>query len=518
MMLEFSYKITKSSFIKIAFIITITLIRSFVLLLPAYLIKVIVNDTLPSKNIMSLVLIATLIAVIPFFTNFLISIDLKLSSYVLGNGELLAKKRLSSVIFLGVQDKYKSKVLHILANEIPNVAKFYFRNVGSVIWILGTNLVGFGMVLKSNLLLGTIFVGTILLGGLILFPFYKKYMIIEEELNDIKIIQNNQSVFLDEIKDGILINDKIPKKLVYDFKLSNANSTILQKKIVRQEQKILFFIDFLKKLIIFEIFFGGFFILRIHNIGVLVESYQISIWLLPSVTLLIQIILSTLNILPQINNINKNNFYLSENELQMLDVKFSGEGLEIISGKLGDFDLKRKLSLNYGAIYSLEGNVGVGKTTVLTHLSKDLKKKKYKVWLSSSRPIIFNDTIKNNILLGQKISKDEFEEKLIKYGFSEKILSRLDESIDEVKVSGGEAQMIELARLLLGRKNPDLIIFDESFSALDNVTFNKVWKGIMSNFKDRIILVISHNMPKQIEIGKEIQFADYFRYGGKAHD
>lgn len=518
-MIKFSYKIAKNSFTKISFIIIITLIRSFVLLLPAYLIKVIVNSTLPSKNILDLILIliSIIIAVIPFFTNYLINIDLKLSSYILDNGKLISEKIASDIIFLGVQNQHKSKLIHILSSEISNVSKFYFRNVGSLIWILGTNLIGFLMVLKSNFLLGIIFVGTILIGGFMLFPFYKKYINTEKKLNDVKIIQNNQSVFIDEIKENILVNEKIQEKITQNFMITN-NSNILQKKIIHQEQKILFFINLLKKIIIFEIFFVGFFILHIHNVGILVATYQISIWLLPSITLLIQIILSTFNILPQISNINKDNYYIPKKLSKEIDVKFYDVGLKIISGRLGGFNLKKKLSLNYGLVYSLNGNVGVGKTTILNYLTKCLKNQKYNVWLSSSRPVIFSDTVKNNILLGQYIDIDELETKLKSYGFSEKLLLRLDELIDETKISGGEAQIIEIARLLLTKKSPELIIFDESFSALDSSTFDIIWKNIMFNFKNKAILVVSHNMLNQINVDKNIRFSDYFVYQGKAND
>ncbi|WP_395317648.1 ATP-binding cassette domain-containing protein [Fructilactobacillus frigidiflavus] len=511
-MIRFSFNITKTNFFKIIFIINITLIRAFVLLLPAYLIKIIIDNTLPSKNIMSLILISILVAVIPFFTNFLINIDLKLSSYMLNNSKILAGQIAYNSIFFGVNKHEKSKILHILSSEIPNVSKFYFRNIGSIIWILGTNLFGIVMILKSSISLGLVFIITILIGVILLSPFYKKYADTEKNLNNVKIIQNNQSTFIDQIKEKILINSNVKGKLITDLKKTNTKGTELQKKLVYQEQKILFTIDCLKKLIIFEIFFIGYFILNINNIGTLVATYEISIWLLPSITLLIQIILSLFSILPQINNISEVDNSNFEDLSYQTKINLSNNRININYGKLGKFSINKKFSLEYGKTYLLKGSVGAGKSTTLNILTKQLKKENINVWLSTSKPIIFNDTIMNNILLGKNISKGKLIEKLKNYGFSKNILLRLDDLVDENKISGGEAQLIEIARLMIDPTPPDFIIFDESFSALDNKTFDKIWENVSAVFKNKIIIIVSHNLPKKIKIDKNMFFSDYFIY------
>lgn len=103
--------------------------------------------------------------------------------------------------------------------------------------------------------------------------------------------------------------------------------------------------------------------------------------------------------------------------------------------------------------------------------------------------------------------------KLKGYGFSKKILVRLDDLIDENKISGGEAQLIEIARLMINQSTPEIVIFDESFSALDNKTFDKIWKNIIEIFKDKIIIIVSHNLPKKVKIDKNLDFSNYFKSG-----
>lgn len=217
--------------------------------------------------------------------------------------------------------------------------------------------------------------------------------------------------------------------------------------------------------------------------------------------------------MPQINNINEFDHLKYENSIYQTKINLADNGINIISGKLGKFIINKKLSLRYGRIYQLKGSVGLGKSTVLDILTKCLKKENINVFLSTSKPIIFNDTIMNNILLGKNISKEELIKKLKGYGFSKKILVRLDDLIDENKISGGEAQLIEIARLMINQPTPEIVIFDESFSALDNKTFDKIWENIIEIFKDKIIIIVSHNLPKKVKIDKNLDFSNYFKSG-----
>ena len=61
---------------------------------------------------------------------------------------------------------------------------------------------------------------------------------------------------------------------------------------------------------------------------------------------------------------------------------------------------------------------------------------------------------------------------------------------DGIKLSGGERQRIALARTIY--RNPDIFFMDESTSALDSKTEQKIIKNIKENFSQKTIILIAH--------------------------
>ena len=108
---------------------------------------------------------------------------------------------------------------------------------------------------------------------------------------------------------------------------------------------------------------------------------------------------------------------------------------------------------------------------------------------------LFNDTLLFNLTLGK-----EFEEKEIWEALK---LSELKETVEKwpeklntyvgkngMKLSGGQKQRVAIARALLHK--PKIIILDESTSALDIDTEEKVFKNIENFLKDRTSIIIAH--------------------------
>ncbi len=85
--------------------------------------------------------------------------------------------------------------------------------------------------------------------------------------------------------------------------------------------------------------------------------------------------------------------------------------------------------------------------------------------------ILFNDTIKNNILLGKQDATDEEIIAALKvanaYEFVSTLPNGMDTNIGDAggKLSGGQKQRLSIARAVL--KNPPIMILDEATSALD---------------------------------------------------
>lgn len=172
------------------------------------------------------------------------------------------------------------------------------------------------------------------------------------------------------------------------------------------------------------------------------------------------------------------------------------------------------LRINNGEKICLVGHNGVGKSTltnILSGLQKDyignisiggvdlnyIKKDTLRNILSVYRQsdAVFNTSIKENILLGRNITRSRLDEILTIVELIDDI-KQFEEGIDTVvgeggiKLSGGQAQKINLARCLVYLQ--PLIILDEPTSALDMESEKRICKNLFSEAKNSTIVVITH--------------------------
>lgn len=110
---------------------------------------------------------------------------------------------------------------------------------------------------------------------------------------------------------------------------------------------------------------------------------------------------------------------------------------------------------------------------------------------------LFNDTLRFNLTLGKEFSEEEIYEALKKAELYE-VVNKLDKKLNSfvgkngVKLSGGQKQRVAIARMLLMK--PKIVILDESTSALDIETEEKVFKNIENFLKTRTSIIIAHRV------------------------
>lgn len=112
--------------------------------------------------------------------------------------------------------------------------------------------------------------------------------------------------------------------------------------------------------------------------------------------------------------------------------------------------------------------------------------------------ILFNDSIRGNMILGKKeATEDEIIEALKvanAWEFVKDLPQGLDTSIGDSgnKLSGGQKQRLSIARAVL--KNPPIMILDEATSALDTESERLVQQALENMMKNRTSIVIAHRL------------------------
>ena len=116
----------------------------------------------------------------------------------------------------------------------------------------------------------------------------------------------------------------------------------------------------------------------------------------------------------------------------------------------------------------------------------------------SQDSILFNDTIKNNLLIGKPDATDEELITAAKIANAYEFINDLPEGFDTnigdagSKLSGGQKQRLSIARAVL--KNPPIMVLDEATSALDTESERLVQNALENMMKHRTSIVIAHRL------------------------
>jgi ABC-type multidrug transport system fused ATPase/permease subunit len=214
----------------------------------------------------------------------------------------------------------------------------------------------------------------------------------------------------------------------------------------------------------------------------------------------------------------------SIDNIAMNHVSFSYSGADKI---LHDINI----SFERGVSYALVGESGAGKSTLLDILLGfqepshgnitingtpmqmfDSSSIRQRIVLLGQETIIFNDTVRNNITYGIEASSEEIQQ-ASKLACVDDVVTNLPNMYNEMlqyrgtNLSGGQRQRIGLARALV--RQPDVLILDESMSALDQMTKDNIVANILVEYRNKIVIFVSHDISIREKVDIVIELHKY---------
>ncbi|HSB52535.1 MAG TPA: ABC transporter ATP-binding protein, partial [Dissulfurispiraceae bacterium] len=170
-----------------------------------------------------------------------------------------------------------------------------------------------------------------------------------------------------------------------------------------------------------------------------------------------------------------------------------------------------------GQIIAIVGRSGAGKTTLVDLIPRfydpmegvicvdgvniagvSLRSLRQQIGLVSQDIILFNDTVRANILFGKPDSTEEAVTGAAKAAHAHDFIKDLPNGYDTVigergiMISGGQRQRLSIARAIL--KNPPILILDEATSSLDTESEMMVQKALDDLMEQRTTFVIAHRL------------------------
>lgn len=198
-----------------------------------------------------------------------------------------------------------------------------------------------------------------------------------------------------------------------------------------------------------------------------------------------------------------------KNSIELKNVTFSYQDKIILD--------EVNLKIEKGKTVALVGSSGAGKSTLVDLIPRfhdavkgellidginirdySLKSLRNQMGIVTQEPILFNDTIANNISLGMDDATEEQIMNAAKIANAHQFILQKENgyntSIGERgnKLSGGEKQRVTIARAVL--KNPPILILDEATSSLDTESEKLVQDAINNLMNNRTSIVIAHRL------------------------
>ena len=221
-----------------------------------------------------------------------------------------------------------------------------------------------------------------------------------------------------------------------------------------------------------------------------------------------------------------NEVYYSKSRVIDLPSATNVNGLSVLEFK--DFSFKYKddafyalkninLKIEQGKTVGIVGKTGSGKSTLVRQLVRQLPADSKHILLNGKtidnynkesirrmvsyvpqEHVLFSRSVYDNVKLGKENATKEEVEEAIKLADFEKDIENLSNGLDTivgeygVTLSGGQKQRLAIARAFL--KNSDILILDDSLSAVDGKTEANIIDTINNYRKDKTNIIIAHRL------------------------
>ena len=209
------------------------------------------------------------------------------------------------------------------------------------------------------------------------------------------------------------------------------------------------------------------------------------------------------------DNVNGKLLQSFDNKIEFKNVRFTYDDAVILDNI--------NLTIEKGKTIALVGSSGAGKSTLADLVPrfhdvtggevlidgtniKDYSLQSVRSLMSivTQEPILFNDTIANNIRLGKQAAKEEEIIQAAKVANAHDFIMHKEIGYETnigdrgSKLSGGERQRLTIARAVI--KNPPILILDEATSSLDTESERLVQDAINNMMQNRTSIVIAHRL------------------------
>ncbi len=214
---------------------------------------------------------------------------------------------------------------------------------------------------------------------------------------------------------------------------------------------------------------------------------------------------------PDIKDTNNVVSFKKEGHLEFKNVSFRYHGAEEYAIENISFEAKP------GQVTAIVGGTGAGKTTLVNMIPRfydvsegevllngqpiqvmSQKQLRDKIGFVPQKAVLFTGTIKDNIEFGSDGYSDEKIEKAITTAQAKEFVDQMEKGLDSeiaqggTNVSGGQKQRLSIARALA--KEPEIYVFDDSFSALDFKTDAKLRKALEEETKEGTVLIVAQRI------------------------